>query len=116
VPERGPLSIRRADIGDLSDVLELLSEGGRWMAALGEGSAWPDPFPPAQVQPLLDQGSVYLAELPALGTVATFALLWEMDPNWGSQMSSAGYLHRLAVRRSLAGHRIGREIIEWADT
>lgn len=58
------------------------------------------------------QGELFVAVTDE-GTIAgTLTLLWS-DPIFWGERDDAGYVHRLAVRRSHAG--IGRPLLDWAD-
>jgi GNAT superfamily N-acetyltransferase len=111
----GPGDIRfvRASPDDLPTVLSILTEAAEWAKARGVEGLWRVPFPPEWVLPSLTRGEVYLI-YQETEAVATFTFRW-IDPSfWGETAPDAGYLHRLAVRRSAAGQGLGRQIIEWA--
>jgi len=107
-----PLRVRKARPEELPTVLELLSAAAAWWASTGHPHTWPAPFPPERVRPSLERGETYLAELPGSPTVVgTFALQWEDPRFWGEQPANAGYLHRIAIERSVAGRGVGRGMI-----
>jgi len=51
--------------------------------------------------------------------IATLTLQWSDPQFWGDGPAvadgDAGYMHRLAVRRSCAGKGIGYRLLDWAD-
>ena len=106
--------VRLAGNEDLPEIRDLLAEGGRFIVAQGGKNAWPDPFPAERVTPLLDAQCVYVARSDRHGTVGTITIVDEDQPFWGDRPRPSAHLHRLAVRRSLAGQGIGRQMVEWA--
>ena len=57
---------------------------------------------------------MYLAKLGEL-PVGTLALQWSDEETWGEVPKDAGYVHGLAIRRSLASRGLGRELLRWAE-
>lgn len=109
-----PVQVRRAMPADLGEVLSLLAEGGRAMAARGEPQAWPAPFPADKVAPFLDAGCVYVAVADSGAIAGTFTLV-DHDPSyWGKLAGTFAHLHRMAVRRSLGGRGIGGQMVSRA--
>jgi ribosomal protein S18 acetylase RimI-like enzyme len=109
----GDLDVRRAEPGDLDEVVAILSEAARWLLERGIRQ-WPDPFPHDRVAALLDRGELYLARVGGK-PAATFALLWSDPDFWGEQPPVAGYVHVIAVRRAYAGLRLGERLLDWAE-
>lgn len=107
------LEVRRAEPGDLDEVVSILSEAARWLLERGIRQ-WPDPFPRDRVAALLDRGSFYLVLVDGK-PAATFALLWSDPAFWGEQPPDAGYVHAIAVRRAYAGRGLGERLLEWAE-
>jgi GNAT superfamily N-acetyltransferase len=95
-------------------VATLLDEATRWVADRGH-EQWPLPYPRQEIEAAIQRGEVYVAELGG-DVVATVTLLWEDERHWGQRPPDAAYVHKLAVSRARAGERIGRAILEWADT
>lgn len=100
----GELRLRPARIEDLGPVLEVLTVAARWARSRGVVRWWPVPFPEAWVRPGILRGEVWVAERRS-AIVGTFALTKDDRRMWGEQPPSAGYVHRLAVRREVAGGR-----------
>jgi ribosomal protein S18 acetylase RimI-like enzyme len=109
----GTLEVHRAGQEDVDEVVGILSEAARWLAARGI-SQWPDPFPRDRVAALAQQGDVHLARLDG-ETVATLALLWSDPTFWGDRPDDAGYVHALAVRRAHGGRGLGGRLLAWAE-
>jgi ribosomal protein S18 acetylase RimI-like enzyme len=107
------LEVRRAEPADVDEIVAVLSEAARWLLARGIRQ-WPDPFPRARVEPLVHRGDFYVARV-AGEPMATLALLWSDPTFWGEQPDDAGYVHALAVRRSLAGRGLGARLLDWAE-
>ena len=97
----GDLRLRRAVKSDRGDVLQILDEAARWLSSI-EIQQWPLPFPRVTVDGDFEQNTVWLAELDGK-TVATASILTKDPMFWGDVRGNAWYLHRLAIRRSVAG-------------
>ena len=97
----------------MAEVAALLDEATVWVGERGF-EQWPLPFPREELDGAIERGEVYVAELDG-DVVATVTLLWDDPTYWGERPADAAYVHKLAVSRASAGHRIGEAIIEWAD-
>jgi GNAT superfamily N-acetyltransferase len=103
------IRFRVAVPGQESDVLSVLNEAAAWLAGQGI-SQWPPRFELPWVQGAIYRGETWLvAEDGRIS--ATVTVDWS-DPAWGDAGGSAGYLHRMAVRRRAAG--LGTVILDWA--
>lgn len=91
--------LRTAQESDLAAVLAVLDEAAARLAVQGVVQ-WPASFTRALLEPAFAAGQVWLAEQQG-APVATFTLAWS-DVLWPDD-GAAGYLHRFAVRRSVAG-------------
>ena len=60
----------------------------------------------------IEAGNTWLAEHGGV-PVGTITLQWVDEPMWGARPPDAGYVHRLAIRRSVAG--LGAELLASAD-
>jgi ribosomal protein S18 acetylase RimI-like enzyme len=110
------LTIRQARTDDLPAIAQLLDEAGDWMRSRGITDQWPIRFALSDLAARVDRGELYIA-YENTTPVGTFALddhadpeFWHDDPNG----TAAGYLHRLAVARSHAGHGIGAQLVDQA--
>ncbi|GAA1271406.1 hypothetical protein Psi02_51700 [Planotetraspora silvatica] len=112
------LTLRRATPGDLPTVLTLLAEAAKWLNAAGVHQ-WPDGgFPAARIEPLIEQGTMYLLDdgsdpVPA----ATMALDGHADPEFWTRHDRPGdalYVHKLAVSRAYSGQGLGEMLLDWA--
>jgi GNAT superfamily N-acetyltransferase len=103
------MKIRRAGHEDVADVIAVLAECSAWLREKGIVQ-WPDRFPESLIVTTVDDGDLFVA---TQGTeiVATVTLKW-FDPSFWGERDDAGFVHRLAVRRSHAG--LGRSLLEWA--
>jgi GNAT superfamily N-acetyltransferase len=77
---------------------------------------WPARFPRSLITGNLDRGELYVVERNG-ATVATLSLQWSDEFFWreAGVDETAGYVHRLAVRRVHAGGRLGHRLLDWAD-
>jgi GNAT superfamily N-acetyltransferase len=91
-------------------VADILAEATAWLG--GKGIAqWPARFSGDFLLGHVRRGELYVAT-DAGGVVGTVTLLWSDPPFWGDR-DDAGFVHRLAVRRSHAG--LGRKLLTWAE-
>ena len=99
----------------MREVLDLLAEAAEWTAARGHPN-WPARFSTRLITKAIDAGELFVAEIDSR-TVATLQLQWSDPRFWGDidADADAGYVHRLAVRRTDAGHGLGARLLDWAD-
>jgi GNAT superfamily N-acetyltransferase len=103
------IQFRVAVPGQADEVLSVLDEAAAWLAGQGI-SQWPARFELPWVRGAIRCGQTWLVAVD--GTIsATVTVDWS-DPVWGDAGGSAGYLHRMAVRRRAAG--LGAVILDWA--
>jgi hypothetical protein len=102
------LTLRRATEADVEEVLAILDEAACWLASIGVQQC-PSPFPRPVVERDLEHNAVWLASHGA-HPVATASVLTRDQTFWGDVGGSAWYLHRLAIRRDVAGS--GRSVLE----
>jgi ribosomal protein S18 acetylase RimI-like enzyme len=108
------LRLRRASIGDVDVVVDLLSGAARWLLDAGIRQ-WPDPFPREIVEGSIDRNETYVAL--ARGEVVGSIALNEADPNWwGDRPPDALYVHRLVVSLDARGQDIGSQLLDWAQS
>ena len=104
-------SMAVAALPDASEVLDVLDEACRWLRSRGVRQ-WPEKLDLAWIEPALTRGETWLA-FSSGRAIATITVSWS-DPAWELDDGDAGYVHRLAVRRSAAG--LGARLVEWAKT
>jgi ribosomal protein S18 acetylase RimI-like enzyme len=101
-------------------VLTLLAEAAKWLNARGIRQ-WPaGGFPAARIEPIIDQGVMYVLSdgndpVPA----ATVAVDGYADPEFwvaADRCDSALYVHKLAVSRAYSGHGLGDALLDWAGS
>jgi hypothetical protein len=107
--EMAGVRYRHAGEGQTDEVLAILNEAAVWLRSRGI-EQWPESFGAAQVAAAIRDGHTWLVDVDGV-TGATVTLDW-CDPLWSAGQGDAGYLHRLAVRRSLSG--LGDEVLTWA--
>jgi ribosomal protein S18 acetylase RimI-like enzyme len=49
------------------------------------------------------------------GTLGTITLQWSDKKFWGDLPLDAGYVHKLAIKRSYGGKHLGLRLLEWAE-
>lgn len=104
------LEIRRADPAEVVPVIEILAEATAWLRTKGI-EQWPDRFSHDFITALVGEGTLFVG-VQGTEIVATVTLQWSDPGFWGAR-EDAGFIHRLAVRRSHSG--VGTALIEWAD-
>lgn len=109
VRKKQRLTLEAASAADVDDVLAVLDEAAAWLKGSGV-EQWPDRFEAAWVEPAIERGETWVARLDGVAA-GTITLDWE-DPLWSDQNGTAGYVHRMAVRRSAAG--LGAALLDWA--
>lgn len=102
------VELRRADAGQVDLVLEVLNDAARWLRGIGV-QQWPTAFSAPAVSPAIEDGFTWLAMRDSQ-PIGTITLDWA-DSLWPDD-GDAGYVHRLAVRRSAAG--LGADLLAWA--
>ncbi|MFL1445982.1 GNAT family N-acetyltransferase [Nocardiopsis protaetiae] len=98
------VGFRRA-IGGVPGVLD---EAAGWLRGR-EIRQWPGCFEAEWVAPAIARGETWVATV-AGEVCGTVTLDWA-DPLWGDVAGEAGYVHRMAVRRRVAG--LGTVILDW---
>ena len=107
--------IIRAHQGDLDTVLEILEEASRWLSSKGLESQWrPSPGFRQTVKDNIERGEVYVVRA-VEATVGTITLQWNDKKFWGDLPPEAGYIHKLAIKRSYSGQHLGLRMIQWAE-
>jgi GNAT superfamily N-acetyltransferase len=106
------IAIRPALGPDRDEVLDVLGEAAAWVRSSLGIDQWPERFPSALIDDGIKRGEVFVAVRAGGAVAGTFTLLWS-DPLFWEARDDAGFVHRLAIRRSQAG--LGRRLLVWAD-
>src|SRR2546428_13310266 len=107
--------IVRAQQGDLDTVLEILEEASLWLSSKGLESQWrPNPVFRQTIKDNIERGEVYVVKAVEV-TVGTITLQWNDKKFWGDLPPEAGYIHKLAIKRSYSGQHLGLRMIQWAE-
>ncbi|MDP4503194.1 GNAT family N-acetyltransferase [Nonomuraea turcica] len=109
MPTPANLSFHRASPAHTAEVLSVLNEAADWLRRR-EVTQWPDRFEPSWIDEAITRGETWLVRA-GDKAVGTLTLDWS-DPLWSDVAGSAGYVHRMAVRRRAAG--LGAVILDWA--
>jgi GNAT superfamily N-acetyltransferase len=113
---KSDVRIVRAQRADLDRVLEILEEASRWLISKGLDTQWhPSPTFRQGILENIDRGEVYVAK-DLIATVGTITLQWSDRKFWGDLPLNAGYVHKLAIKRSYGGQRLGLRMLQWAET
>jgi GNAT superfamily N-acetyltransferase len=100
---------QRVGVDRMDDVLSVLDEAAGWLSARGV-SQWPSRFEAAWVEGAISRGETWLVGV-GDKVAGTITMDWS-DPVWADTGGTAGYIHRMAVRRWAAG--VGALILDWA--
>jgi GNAT superfamily N-acetyltransferase len=106
------LAVEAARAADLDAVMRLLNEARAWHRALGV-DAWRE-FDRSRIAADIEAHRVFLASGQA-GVCGTITLFESDTLVWGADDAQALYVHKLAVRRDVAGQGIGAAILRWAQ-
>jgi GNAT superfamily N-acetyltransferase len=108
------IRVVQARASDLDTVLSILEGAAQWLVSRGIDQWQPGSFSRQRIADRIERGEMYLAELGGR-PVGTLALQWSDEEVWGNVTKDAGYVHGIAIRRSLAGKELGRELLRWAE-
>lgn len=89
--------------------MAILEEASAWLHARGIDQ-WPRTFTPAALEQSIARTETWLALVD--GTISGTATLTWSDPLWDDLGGQAGYVHRLATRRTTPG--LGATVLAWA--
>lgn len=95
---------------DVPAVVGLLAEASSWLKARGV-IQWPGRFPEDLLLATVSRQELYLV-LHGGEIAGTVTLQWSDRMFWGDR-ADAGFIHRLAIKRSHAG--IGKQVVAWAE-
>ena len=101
------IAITPAEKGDEAVASAIVREAAIWLAATGREMWGPEDY-------TIEAGEVYLAKVDD-EPVGVMILQWE-DPYYWPDVPSgeSAFVHRLAVRRSVAGKGVSHALLEWA--
>ena len=106
----------RAQRADIDRVLEILEEASRWLTLKGLETQWhPSPTFRQRILENIERGEVYVAK-DLKATAGTITLQWSDKKFWGDLPLNAGYVHKLAIKRSYSGQSLGLRMLQWAET
>jgi GNAT superfamily N-acetyltransferase len=112
---KSDVRIVRAQRPDLDRVLEILEEASGWLTSKGLETQWhPSPTFRESILENIDRGEVHVVK-DLNATVGTITLQWSDQKFWGDLPLNAGYVHKLAIKRSYSGQRLGLRLLQWAE-
>ncbi|WP_297860390.1 GNAT family N-acetyltransferase [Meiothermus sp.] len=112
--EIADLKIKPASLEEVEVACDILQEAARWLMARGETLWHLDELTPEHFRPVAQQGELFLAYL-NLRAVGTFTyqlsdpLFWPRIP-----AGTSAFLHKVAVRREVAGQGVAIAMVAWA--
>ncbi|GAC1538690.1 MAG: hypothetical protein NVS2B7_09870 [Herpetosiphon sp.] len=108
----GNVAVRFATDDDCAAILELFDGITRWLWQRGINQWDPRTFTRPWLEAEIGRHSVVVGMKDEV--VGTALLHWSDAEVWGEQPPDAGYVHKLAVKRSHAGQGIGAVLLEYA--
>lgn len=112
------LSFRSANESDLDSVCSILSEAAEYLNTIGPQPLWAlDTITPEAILPVLSEFEI--ASIEGAGDVGVLRfqlnddLFWS-DVNAAEPHKTAAYVHKVAVRRSVAGVGVSNELLAHA--
>jgi ribosomal protein S18 acetylase RimI-like enzyme len=115
--ENGGLIAVRASIADYDAVMAILREAADWLSARGiqQWYVWHMEVGERILRERLEHQEVYLFRR-ANSIVGTLTILWSDQEVWGERGIDglAGYVHGMAITRSVSGIGMGERMLEWA--
>jgi GNAT superfamily N-acetyltransferase len=108
------IEIIQAGLNDAGLASSLMTEAAEWLSGKGETLWFPEELTPEKLLSAISAGELYLVMLQGkpVGTVLfqlSDRLFWPDMPE-----GDAAYVHKIILKRSVAGRGLGRQIIEWA--
>jgi ribosomal protein S18 acetylase RimI-like enzyme len=108
------LTMTPATAADTDSVIAVLMNAVQWLHSRGLPTWNPNTLPYV-MEPLIARGEVYLARINDQ-PVGTVTVQWSDPAFWGERPDDAGYIHKLAIMRSVAGQQIGAQMVSWAES
>jgi GNAT superfamily N-acetyltransferase len=114
VPSENTVDVRVAAKNDLAAISEVLGEAAEWMER-HRRPHWPaDDLDPAVLASLVARNEFVTAQVSGR-IIAVMTLQWKDLEFWPDHNdNNAGYLHKLAVRREIAGRGVPAIMVDWA--
>lgn len=111
------LEVVRARREHARGIIALRDTLARWMQARGIDQWREGEFALDHVEQEIDRGEWWVMESPQRpgDVLASVRVIWEDLPIWGPQPEPAGYIHGVAVDRSLSGTGTGTRLIRVAE-
>jgi GNAT superfamily N-acetyltransferase len=116
--DRAAILVRPAAQAEVAVVVSILAEAAAWLMSQGVPQWQQGDFTTQAVEHWMHQGVVLLAmrQQAAIGTVALMAENAEDAALWqGMPTTPAMYVHKLAVRRAVAGQGISLALLQAAE-
>lgn len=113
----GRLKIARARIADYEAAMAILREAADWLSAqsISQWEHWHSKVGEMMLHDRIEHHEVYLVRRENV-PVGTLTIQWSDSQQWGERGLDglAGYIHGIAISRSIAGLRGGERLLEWA--
>jgi GNAT superfamily N-acetyltransferase len=108
------IEITRAKPGEEATASAIVQEAERWLAGSGRAMWGPEDWAPDTLRAFAAAGELYLARLNG-EPVGTLVLQWEDPVNWPEVTEGdSAFVHRLAVKRAVAGTGVSHALLEYA--
>ena len=108
------ITITRARKSEVAAASAIAEEAARWLAATGREMWGPEDYSPEALRPSIEAGELYLAKING-EPVGMMVLQWEDPLYWPDvPAGESAFVHRLAVKRSVAGKGVSYALLDWA--
>jgi GNAT superfamily N-acetyltransferase len=111
-----PIAIACAEKGEEAVASAIMEEAVNWLAARGEPMWEAEEVSAEVLRPRVEAQELYLARTKG-EAVGVMILQWE-DPRFWPDVprGQSAFIHRLAVKRSVAGKGVSHALIDWAKS
>ena len=114
-PNREPCSITRVTGNETGIAAAIMQEAARWLHDRGQPPWNPEDLAPEALAPLVARGEVYLARR-GDEAVGAFLMLPDDPAFWPDVPAGESFfIHKLAIRRQVAGQGVGHAMLRWAE-
>jgi GNAT superfamily N-acetyltransferase len=109
------VAVVQATLAEVDDVFSILNEAAQWLWDRGIPQWQPGSIKREKYVQLAESGALWLARQNS-EIVGTVTLLWSDPEIWGPDDGKAGYIHKLAVKRAVAGQGVSTLLLRTIES